>query len=108
MDTDIKIIVAELNEHGRRVSKQSPSLMGKPLPTLRQLGINLLKNDLKDRRILVCLWDMNQRPSRNCITRLAKQAKELNQEGVTPIGIQVSKVEKNALDNWVKKNDIAF
>ncbi|HCO94472.1 MAG TPA: hypothetical protein DIU00_11060, partial [Phycisphaerales bacterium] len=57
---NIKIVVYELDERGRRVPTQPPSLMGKPLPDLEELGIDALPGG----RILVCFWDMQQRPSR--------------------------------------------
>ena len=58
--------------------------------------------------ILVCFWDMQQRPSRNCIMRLAKQAQQLNQKGITVVAVQASKIDENALNEWVKKNNIPF
>ena len=106
--TDIKIVVVELDEHGRRVAKRPPSLLGKSLPELKRFGINLSEGDLKGKSILVCLWDMHQRPSRNCLVQLAQRAEELKRKDVIVMALQASKVEKNALDQWAKKNDIAF
>lgn len=106
--TDIKIVVAELDERGKRVPKQPPSLIGKSLPELKRLGIHLSEANLKGKRILVCLWDMNQRPSRNCLLQLAKKAEELKRKDATIIAIQASGVEKSELDTWVKKNRIPF
>lgn len=40
--------------------------------------------------------------------RLAKRAEELKRKGVTVVAVQASKVEKNDLDAWVKKNRIPF
>ncbi len=62
----------------------------------------------KGKMLLVCFWDMNQRPSRNCIIQLAKRAEELKRKGITVVAVQASKVEKNDLDEWVKKNSIPF
>ena len=56
----------------------------------------------------MCLWDMQQRPSRNCVAKLAARAPELKRKGVTVIGIQVSPVEKSKLDAWVERNRIPF
>ena len=58
--------------------------------------------------ILVCFWDMEQRPSRNCIIRLAKQAEQLKQKGVTVVTVQASKVDENALNKWIKNYNIPF
>ncbi len=86
----------------------TPSLIGKPLPELKDLGINLSPANANDKVILVCFFDMNQRPSRNCIIQLTKQAEQLKNKGVTVAAIQSSKVDKNELSEWVKNNNIPF
>lgn len=106
--TNIKIVVYELDKRGRRVPSQPPSLVGKPLPDLKELGIETLPGDLSGRRILVCFWDMNQRPSRHCMTQLAKQAQQLKNKGITVIAVQASKMDQDALNQWIKKYDIPF
>jgi protocatechuate 3,4-dioxygenase beta subunit len=105
---EIKIMVEQMDERGRRIPKQPPSFSGKPLPDLKEFGIDLPSADLAGKSILVCFWDMNQRPSRNCITQLAKQAEALKQKGVIIVAVQASTVDKNTLNEWVKKNNIAF
>lgn len=58
--------------------------------------------------MLLCFFDMEQRPSRNCITQLAKKAEQLEENGVTAIAIQTSNIDKNILNEWVKKSNIPF
>ncbi len=62
----------------------------------------------KGKMLLVCFFDMNQRPSRNCITRLAKQAEQLKEKGLVVAAVQASKVDQKKLNEWVKKNNIPF
>ena len=62
----------------------------------------------KGKRLLICFWDMDQRPSRNCITQLAIQVEQLNERGVIVVAVQASKVDENALNEWLKKNKIPF
>jgi peroxiredoxin len=102
-DQDVKIILGQRQSHTKDIS-----LIGKPLPELKEFKIQLSPADVKDRMILVCFWDMNQRPSRQCITKLAEQAGQLKEKGITIIAIQSAKVEKNALDEWIKKYNISF
>ena len=83
-------------------------LVGKPLPDLKNLDIDPSATDADDKMILVCFWDMEQRPSRYCIRQLAKQAEQLKQKGVTVVAVQVSKVDKNKLNEWVKEYNIPF
>ena len=83
-----------------------PSLLGKPLPGWAEMMLEVEESQVKDKAVLVCFFDMNQRPSRNCITQLAKQAEQLKGKGVIVIAVQASKVDEDALNEWVKKNNI--
>ena len=40
--------------------------------------------------------------------RLAKQAEQLKQKGVSVVAVQVSKVDENSLNEWAKKYNIPF
>ena len=51
---------------------------------------------------------MNQRPSRNYITELAKKASELVKKNVVLFGVQTSKVDEKVLQDWIKENNIPF
>ena len=89
--------------------KQPGTLLpGEALPNFDGIKINFAAENSKGEMILACFWDMNQRPSRNCIMRLAKQAEQLKQTGVTVVAVQASKVDENALNEWVKENNIPF
>ncbi|MBN2314000.1 MAG: carboxypeptidase regulatory-like domain-containing protein [Sedimentisphaerales bacterium] len=105
---DIKIVVYEMDQRGRRVQTQPPSLIGKPLPDLKDIGLNLSSTDIEDKKILVCFWDMNQRPSRHCMTQLAKQIETLKAKGIVLISVQASKMDSKVLDEWAKKNNISY
>jgi hypothetical protein len=83
-------------------------LTGKALSELKDLGINLSPADVNEKVILVCFFDMNQRPSRNCLRLLSEQARELKAKDVMIVAIQVSKMDGNTLSRWVKKNNIPF
>jgi hypothetical protein len=72
------------------------------------IDIDFDMDQAKGKKLLVCFWDMNQRPSRNCITQLAKQAEQLKEEGTTVVAVQASKVSENALNDWIKENKIPF
>jgi hypothetical protein len=84
------------------------SLIGISLPDLEHLQINIEDEQIKGKMILVCFWDMEQRPSRNCIIQLARQAEQLKEKGVTIVAIQSAKIDQTALNDWVKKYNIPF
>ncbi|MCH7557625.1 MAG: redoxin domain-containing protein [Planctomycetes bacterium] len=88
--------------------QQINSLVGKPVPRLKDFNHKIDVDQTRDRMILLCFFDMEQRPSRNFIMRLAKQARQLKQKGVTVVAVQASKIDENKLNEWVKKNNIPF
>jgi protocatechuate 3,4-dioxygenase beta subunit/peroxiredoxin len=106
--TDVKIVVSESSSGTRYVPKQPPSLVGKALPDVKELKLNLSPEDSEDKMLLVCFFDMEQRPSRYCVTQLAKQAERLKQKGVTVVAVQASKTDASALKEWVEKYNLTF
>jgi peroxiredoxin len=86
----------------------APSLVGSTLPKFQGLGIDVRSEDIEDQKVLLCFFDMNQRPARRCVTQLARQAEQLKQKDVTVIAIQASEVDESALNEWIKKQNIPF
>jgi protocatechuate 3,4-dioxygenase beta subunit len=102
-DTGLKVIMGQNLVHTHHVS-----LTGKVLLDLDAFGIELKPEHVKDKAILVCFWDMQQRPSRYYIRELGRKAEELKANNVTVVAIQASKVDQNALKAWLKKYNISF
>jgi len=86
---------------------ETPILTGKPLPDLGKVGIEL-PGDASEKMILICLWDMQQRPSRNYVKELAKQADDLAEDDIEVVCIQVADVEDKVVNEWAKENKIPF
>ncbi|MFC1637349.1 carboxypeptidase regulatory-like domain-containing protein, partial [Planctomycetota bacterium] len=103
--TDVRITISQRSSSSRYQPKRPPSLMGRPLPDLKALGIDL---SASGKRILVCFWDMQQRPSRHCVMQLARQADTLKNKGVIVVAVQASKADQSALTQWAKKYKIPF
>jgi uncharacterized GH25 family protein/5-hydroxyisourate hydrolase-like protein (transthyretin family) len=102
-DQNVKIILGQDRIHTKHIS-----LTGKQLPDFQDFNIDLSPADANEKMLLVCFWDMNQRPSRNCLLQLSKRAQELKIKDIVIIAVQASKVEVNALDKWVSENNIVF
>ena len=94
--TDIKIEIWALSPSANSVPKQPPSLVGKPLPELKDLKIDLSPASTSDKMILVCFVDMNQRPSRNCLRQLSAKAQELKAKGVVVAAVQAAEIDQRA------------
>jgi protocatechuate 3,4-dioxygenase beta subunit len=106
--TDVKLVVSERGSTRSYVPKQPPSLVGKALPDLKEVKAELSAEDCEGKKILVCFWDMGQRPSRHCIREFAKKGEQLKEKGVIIAAVQASKVDEDALNEWVKKYNINF
>jgi hypothetical protein len=100
---DVKIVLGQEGAH-----RPQNSLVGNKLPGLEDFGINLSPADTVDKIMLICFFDMEQRPSRYCMIQLAKQAEQLRNKGVTVIAVQASKIDREVLDQWIKKYNVPF
>jgi len=106
--SDVKIVVTQRGSSPRSVPRQFPSLAGKHLPALTGLNLQIDPNEIAGKVILVCFWDMEQRPSRHCIRELSKQAEQFKEKGVVVVTVHASKVDENVLNEWAGKNGIPF
>jgi hypothetical protein len=97
-------------QDGKMVSLvvKSKSLLGKPLPDMKDLKADLSPADIGNKMTLICFFDMEQRPSRKCLRQLSKRAQELKTKDVVVIAVQASKINEDTFNKWVKENNIAF
>ncbi len=101
----------EVQFGGKGVSaagKRLPSLVGTPLPDFTGLQIDFTTGRYKGQKILVCFWDVNQRPSRNCIRQLGERVEQFEQKGMVLVAVQASQIDQGTLDEWIKEHDISF
>jgi hypothetical protein len=89
------------------INIQPLPLTGKQLPELKELETES-SPDMIDKIVLVCFFDYEQRPSRNCIIQLSKSAQELQTKDIVIFAVQASKVEKVKLDEWIKESNISL
>jgi len=92
----------------KRKLANAVSLVNRPLPGFDSIKIDLTTEQTKGKIMLVCFFDMNQRPSRYFIRQLSNRAKELKSKGLFIIAIQAAKVDADALNVWVKEFGIPF
>ena len=106
--TDVQIVISQRSSSTRYEPKRPPSLIGRPLPELKDVKVEIPSSDADGKMILVCFFDIEQRPSRYCVNQLAKQAEQLKQQGIIVVAVQASKIDENKLNDWVKKYKIPF
>ncbi|MBN1362047.1 MAG: M48 family metalloprotease [Sedimentisphaerales bacterium] len=85
-----------------------PTGINSELPPLGQIGHAAQADRTKGKRLLVCFFDMNQRPARNCLLELNRRAESLAAQGIAVLAVQASAVQADTLDDWLKQNAIAF
>lgn len=84
----------------------APLLLGTPLPELKCIDIPL--EQVPDTSLLICFFDMNQRPSRHCLMQLVKQAGAFKKKEAVVVAVQVSQIDEKTINEWAKKNSIPF
>jgi hypothetical protein len=110
-DRDVRIVVSEVDEQGRPVkpAMATPqSLLGRPTPSLAGLSSGLSPLQDGSNPMLVCFVDLEQRPSRRCLSDLAARSETLAAKGIAVAVVQVSKADRGPLDEWLKANKIDF
>lgn len=77
-------------------------------PGFEGIDIAYSPDQAKGKRLLLCFWDMQQRPSRNLIIALAEQKQALENKGVVVLLLHTSDIGAKELNDWIGKNKIPF
>jgi protocatechuate 3,4-dioxygenase beta subunit len=83
-------------------------LLGHALPPLDPIGHGAQRDQARDKAILVCFFDVDQRPSRNCLLQMGRRFDSLTAGGLVVLGVQASRVEQDTLTEWLTQNGLAF
>ncbi|KPL22287.1 MAG: hypothetical protein AMJ75_08355 [Phycisphaerae bacterium SM1_79] len=87
---------------------EPPSMEDEPLPKFEGIDVEFGTEQVKNQTLLVCFWDMEQRPSRNLVGELAKRADELQKKEVVVILVHTSDVDTDKLKDWLANRKIPF
>jgi len=88
------------------VEEVHAGLVGNPLPRFNVARIDAAVANAQGKQVLVCFWDVGQRPSRNCMQRLAKELAALESKGVVVIPVHLSSPGDPPPGEWLEKNHI--
>jgi len=80
---------------------------GDPLPDLAPLGLG---SDAApaNKPILLCLFDSQQRPSRQLVRQVTGQHEALRQKGLTVLGVQAAVIDSRSFQEWKGSNAFPF
>jgi hypothetical protein len=131
--SDLKIVDARINERlpdelfrmeikegamvadsrsGRTINytykPEPPNLVGKPLPECEDIAAGLVHGQAKNRRMLICFWDVQQRPSRHCLKSLAEKAVDFTDKGISVVCVHTSDVDEKTINKWMKDYNVPF
>ncbi|MBN2180506.1 MAG: redoxin domain-containing protein [Sedimentisphaerales bacterium] len=78
------------------------------IPSFDGIDIKFDIGQAKDKMLLICFWDIQQRPSRNLVKELAKREKELREKDVVVLLVHSSDIQAEELNKWIEENKIPF
>lgn len=82
------------------------TLMGKAIPDFDDITTEFSREQAQGKSLLICFWDYDVRPSRNCVLELNKRAADLKQKGIETLIIQIAKTDRQTINNWLKEYEI--
>ncbi|MEN6334058.1 MAG: carboxypeptidase-like regulatory domain-containing protein, partial [Phycisphaerales bacterium] len=98
---DLRIVVKRKTEE-----KTVTSLIGTSIWQLDGVPMSLEQSKCQGRAILLCLFDGNQRPSRNCVQQLGEKAENLAARKVVVASIDASKADPAGREGRTHGNGI--
>jgi hypothetical protein len=85
------------------------SKIGKPVPGFDKIRFKgLQKGRMKGKPLLVCFWDMDQRPSRQCIRELEKQRRALQNKSIVVLAIHSGTKPEKEVRQWLAKQNLTL
>ncbi len=107
-DTNVVVRLGENQSYSvREAAPKRASLKGKPLPDLA--AVNLASDAAPvGKPVLLCLFDLEQRPSRRLVRLLAEQYNDLKQKGLAVLGVQAAVATDETFKAWKDANPAPF
>ncbi|HWH71960.1 MAG TPA: hypothetical protein VNT26_21535, partial [Candidatus Sulfotelmatobacter sp.] len=106
-DTNVILQLGVNQSYSVREAPKRAGLKGKPLPEL--IGLEFAADCAPaGKPILLCLFDLEQRPSRRLVRLLAEQQEALRQKGLTVLALQAAVATPDAFKEWQGANSLPF
>ena len=105
-DTNVVMTLSFQSGNFRQTPSRAP-LKGSPLPDLTT--VNLTADAAPaGKPVLLCLFDVGQRPSRHVINQLERQAAALRQQNVSVLGVQAAVTSDETFNEWKSAGPVSF
>lgn len=105
-DTNV-VITLRAESGSRRAPPRRAALTGRSLPDLT--AVNLASDAIPTGKpVLLCLFDLEQRPSRRCVRLLAEQHDALRQKGLVVLAVQATPTTAEAVKTWKDATPVPF
>lgn len=96
-------------EPPRKELSTAESKIGQPIPGFDKIGFEGFQTDqIKGKRLLVCFWDIDQRPSRQCLLELQKQKQSLLDKGIIALAVHSGTKREKEVRQWLAKENISL
>jgi len=81
------------------------SKIGKPIPDFDTMRFEAFRTEqIEGKQLLVCFWDMEQRPSRRCVRSLQEQKQIWEDKNTVVLVVNAGTKRDKEAESWVKKN----
>jgi len=102
-------VVIQIMPYGtaRPAPAKSASMKGKPCPDLADVGI-AAEDVPKGKALVICLFDLEQRPSRRSARLLDEQYESLSNKGVAVVAVQTAPVSDEQFQEWRNSSPVHF
>lgn len=89
----------------RKELAEAESKIGKPIPGFDNIRFEALNEDrINGKPLLVCFWDFEQRPSRQCIRTLERQFQTWRDKNVVVLAVHSGTTKGSQIKDWLSKN----
>ena len=106
--SNVSLQAGQKTQPGVDIKQPGALLKGNALPGFDAIKLDCATEDSEGKILLICFFDMNQRPSRQCVSEMAKLSGQLKKKGISIVAIQATKIRRDKLDEWTKENNIPF
>lgn len=92
----------------RKPLTDAESKIGKPIPVFDNIRFKEFSKDrIKGKSLLVCFWDMDQRPSRQCLRELEEQKRALQDKNIVVLAVYSGSKREQDVRKWLSKQEFS-